>query len=99
MVRINILDRSDKAITIEFMGYINLTEFGVFRDCLREYAEEGITEVCIMAREVMYINPWLKEDMTALGQLGMMLRFQKLSFYLRYSLKIWGLEAWIDEQN
>lgn len=99
MVRINILERCDETITIEFMGYINMTEFDVFRDCLKEYAEEGITEVRIMAREVMYINPWLKDEVTELGQLGLRLRFQRLSLYLRFQLKIWELEEWIDDQN
>lgn len=97
MVRINILDRSDATITIEFMGYINMTEFEVLRGCLKDYAEEGITEVRIVAKEVLAYSPWLKEETTGLGELGLALRFQQPHFVLRQLLKVWGLEAWIDD--
>ena len=98
MVRINTLDRCGETLTIELMGYINKTELGILHDCLKEYAEEGITEVCIVANEVRNLNPLLQQDVIRLGQLGPRLRFQQLPFLLRNSLEIWGLEAWIDDK-
>ena len=99
MVRIDILERGDKTITIEFVGYIKKREFKVLRDCLEEYAEEGITEVCIVSNEVREFSPWLRKDVIALEELGLTLRFQQPRFALRHSLKVWGLEAWIDDEN
>ena len=98
MIRINTLNRCGETLTIELMGYINKTELGILHDCLQEYAEEGITEVCIVANEVRSLNPLLQQDAIRLGQLGLTLRFQQLSFFLRNSLEIWGLEAWIDDE-
>ena len=98
MIRINTLDRCGETLTIELMGYINKTEFGILHDCLKGYAEEGITEVCIVANGVRSFNPLLKQDVIRLRQLGMTLRFQQLPFFLRNSLEIWGLEAWIDDE-
>ena len=98
MIRINTLDRCGETLTIELMGYINKTELGILHDCLKEDVEEGITEVCIVANEVRSLNPLLKQDVIRLGQLGLTLRFQQLPFFLRRSLEIWGLEAWIDDE-
>ena len=98
MIRINTLQRCGETLTIELMGYINKTELGILHDCLQEYAEEGITEVCIVANEVRNLNPLLQQDVIGLGQLGLTLRFQQLPFLLRRSLEIWGLEAWIDDE-
>ena len=98
MIRINTLDRCGETLTIELMGYINKTELGILHDCLKEDVEEGITEVCIVANEVRSLNPLLKQDVIGLGQLGLTLRFQQLPFFLRRSLEIWGLEAWIDDE-
>ena len=98
MIRINTLQRCGEILTIELMGYVNKTELGILHDCLKEYAEEGITEVCIVAHEVRSLNPLLQQDVIRLGQLGLRLRFQQLPFLLRNSLEIWGLEAWIDDK-
>ena len=98
MIRINTLDRCGETLTIELMGYIHKTEFGILHDCLKGYAEDGITEVCIVANEVRSLNPLLEQDVLGLGQLGLRLRFQQLPFFMRRSLQIWGLEAWIDDE-
>ena len=98
MIRINTLDRCGETLTLELMGYIHKREFGILHDCLQEYAEEGITEVCIVANEVRSLNPSLKQDVIRLGQLGLTLHFQQLPFFLRNSLEIWGLEAWVDDE-
>ena len=98
MIRINTLNRCGETLTIELMGYINKTELGILHDCLKGDVEEGITEVCIVANEVRSLNPLLKQDVIGLGQLGLTLRFQQLPFFLRRSLEIWGLEAWIDDE-
>ena len=65
--------------------------------CLKGYAEEGITEVCIVAKEVRSLNPLLGRDATRLGQLGPTLRFQQLAPSIQSTLESWGLEAWIDD--
>ena len=98
MIRINTLDRCGETLAIELMGYINKRECIILHDCLKEYAEEGITEVYIVANEVRNLNPLLQQDVIRLGQLGLRLRFQQLPFLLRNSLEIWGLEAWIDDE-
>lgn len=97
MIRINTLNRCGTTLTIELMGYINKKEFEILRDCLKEYAEDGITEVCIVANEVRSFNVILERDLIALKQLGLKLRFQQASVLLRHSLDIWGLEDWIDD--
>ena len=96
MIRINTLDRCGETLTIELMGYINKTEFAILHDCLQEYAEEGITEVCIVAHEVRSLHPLLHQDVIGLGQLGLRLHFQQLPSVMRRALEVWGLEAWID---
>ena len=98
MIRINTLDRCGETLTIELMGYINKTEFDLLYDFLQSQVEEGVTEVCIVANEVRSLNPLLQQDAIRLGQLGLTLRFQQLPFFLRNSLEIWGLEAWIDDE-
>ena len=70
MIRINTLNRCGETLTIELMGYINKTELGILHDCLKGYAEEGITEVCIVANEVRSLNPLLEQDVTRLGATG-----------------------------
>ena len=97
MIRINTLNRCGTTLTIELMGYIYKREFEILRDCLKEYAEEGITEVCIVANEVRYINILLERHIINLRQLGLTLRFQQLPVFLRQALEIWGLEDWIDD--
>ena len=97
MIRIDTLNRCGTTLTIELMGYINRREFEILRDCLKEYAEEGITEVCIVANEVRHFNVTLERDLIALKQLGLKLRFQRVSVLLRRSLDIWGLGDWIDD--
>ena len=97
MIRINTLERCGTTLTIELMGYIYKREFDILRDCLKEYAEEGITEVCIVANEVRYINILPERDIINLRQLGLTLRFQQLPVFLRQALEIWGLEDWIDD--
>ena len=98
VIRINTLNRCGKTLILELMGYINKTEFAILHDCLKGYAEEGITEVCIVANEVRSLHPLLQQDVIGLGQLGLTLRFQQLPFFLRRSLEIWGLEAWVDDE-
>ncbi len=97
MIRINTLNRCGETLTIEFMGYINKTEFDILYDFLQSQVEEGITEVCIVANEVRSLNPLLKQDAIRLGQLGLTLRFQQLPFFIQNTLEIWGLEEWIDD--
>ena len=97
MVRINTLSRCGEALTIELMGYINKTEFDILYECLQSHAEEGVTEVCIVANEVRSLNPLLGRDATRLGQLGLTLRFQRLAPSIQSTLKSWGLETWIDD--
>ena len=98
MIRINTLDRCGKTLTIELMGYINKTEFDLLYDFLQSQVEEGVTEVCIVANEVRSLNPLPQQDAIRLRQLGLRLRFQQLSSFMRRSLEIWGLEAWIDDE-
>ena len=98
MIRINTLHRCGETLTLELMGYINKTEFDILHECLKSYVEEGITEVCIVANEVRSIGPLLEQDATRLGQLGPTLRFQQLAPSIQSTLKIWGLEAWIDDE-
>lgn len=98
MIRINTLDRCGETLTIEMMGYINRREFAILHDCLQEYAEEGITEVHIVANEVRSLNPLLGREATRLAQLGLRLRFQQLTLPIRYTLEYWGMEAWIDDE-
>ena len=97
MVRINILNRCGRTLTIELMGYINKTEFDILYECLQSHVEEGVTEVCIVANEVRSLNPLLGRDATRLGQLGLTLRFQQLAPSIQSTLKSWGLETWIDD--
>ena len=97
MIRINTLERCGTTLTIELMGYIYKREFEILRDCLKEYAEEGITEVCIVANEVRYVNILLERNIINLRQLGLTLRFQQSPVFLRQALEIWGLEDWIDD--
>ena len=98
MIRINTLNRCGEALTIELMGYINKTEFDLLYDFLQSQVAEGVAEVCIVANEVRRLNPLLKQDVIGLGQLGLRLRFQQLTFSIRNSLEIWGLEEWIDDE-
>lgn len=97
MIRINTLNRCGNTLTIECMGYINKDEIDIMYDFLQSQAEEGITEVCIVANEMRSMNQFLKKDALRLGQLGLRLRFQQLPFLVREQLDIWGLEAWIDD--
>ena len=98
MIRINTLNRCGETLTIELMGYINRPELAILHGCLKGYAEEGITEVCIVANEVRSLHPLLEQDVIGLGQLGLTLRFQQLPFSIRGTLKFWGLDAWIDDE-
>ena len=98
MIRINTLNRCGETLTIELMGYIHKREFAILHDCLKGYAEEGITEVCIVANEVRSLHPLLQQDVIGLGQLGLRLRFQQLPLSIRGTLEFWGLEAWIDDE-
>lgn len=97
MIRIDTLERCGTTLTIELSGYINRREFEILRDCLKEYAEEGITEVCIVAKEVRSFNTTLERDLIALKKLGLKLRFQQTSVFLRHALDIWGLGDWLDD--
>ena len=97
MVRINTLNRCDRTLTIELMGYINKMEFDILYDCLKSHVEEGVKEVCIVGNEVRSISPLLERDAIRLGQLGLTLRFQQLSPSIQRSLESWGLEAWVDD--
>ena len=97
MIRINTLNRSGRTVTIELMGYINKTEFDILYECLQSHVEEGVEEVCIVAKEVRSLNPLLKRDATRLGQLGPTLHFQQLTPSIQSTLKRWGLEAWVDD--
>ena len=97
MIRINTLNRCYGALTIELMGYINKTEFDILYECLQSHAEEGVTEICIVANEVRSLNPLLRREVTRLGQLGLTLHFQQLAPSIQSTLESWGLEAWIDE--
>ena len=97
MVRINTLNRCGRTLTIELMGYINKTEFDILYECLQSHAEEGVTEICIVANEVRSLNPLLGREATRLGQLGLTLRFQRLVPSIQSTLKSWGLETWIDD--
>ena len=97
MIRINTLNRCGKTLTLELMGYINKTEFDILYECLQSHAEEGVTEVCIVANEVRSLNPLLGREATRLGQLGPTLRFQQLAPSIQSTLESWGLEAWIDD--
>ena len=97
MVRINILNRCGRTLTIELMGYINRTEFDILYDFLKSQVAEGVREVCIVANEVRSLNPLLGRDAIRLGQLGLTLRFQQLAPAIRSTLESWGLEAWIDD--
>lgn len=98
MIRINTLNRCGETVTIELIGYIYKKEFAILHDCLKGYAEEGITEVCIVANEVRILDPLLEQDLIGLGQLGLRLRFQQLRLSIRGMLEFWGLEAWIEDE-
>ena len=98
MIRINTLDRCGRTLTIELMGYINKTEFDILHECLQSHVEKGVEEVCIVSNEVRSLNPLLGRDALRLGQLGLTLRFQQLPSSIQRSLKIWGLEAWVDDE-
>ena len=98
MIRINTLNRSGRTLTLELMGYINKTEFDILYDCLQSHVEEGVKEVCIVAKEVRSLNPLLRRDAIRLGQLGPTLRFQQLAPAIQSTLERWGLEAWIDDE-
>ena len=98
MIRINTLDRCGETLTLELMGYIHKTEFDILHDCLKGYAEEGITEVCIAANEVRSLNPLLKRDALRLEKLGLTLHFQQLPSSIRGTLENWGMEAWIADE-
>ena len=97
MIRINTLNRCGETLTIELMGYINRTEFAILYDFLQSQVEEEVREVCIVANEVRSLNPFLEREATRLGQLGLTLRFQQLSFSIRMVLESWSLEEWIDD--
>ena len=97
MIRINTLDRCGATLTIELMGYIHKTEFDILHDFLQSQVEEEVREVCVVANEVRSLSPSLERDAIRLGQLGLTLRFQQLPSFMRRSLEIWGLEAWIDD--
>ncbi len=97
MVRINILNRCGRTLTIELMGYINKTEFDILYECLQSHVEEGVTDVWIVANEVRSLNPLLGREATRLGQLVPTLRFQQLASSIQNTLKSWGLETWIDD--
>ena len=97
MIRINTLNRSGRTVTIELMGYINKTEFDILYECLQSHVEEGVKEVCIVAKEVRSLNPLLGRDAIRLGQLGPTLRFQQLTPSIQSTLERWGLEAWVDD--
>lgn len=98
MIRINTLSRCGSTLTIELMGYINRPEFEILSDCLKGYVKEGITEVCIVANEVRSLNPFLEQEAIRLGQLGLRLRFLRLTFSVKALLESWGLEEWIDDE-
>ena len=97
MVRINILNRCGRILTLELMGYINKTEFDILYECLQSHVEEGVTEVCIVANEVRSLNPLLGREATRLSQLCLTLRFQQLAPSIQDTLERWGLEAWVDD--
>ena len=97
MIRINTLNRCGETLTIELMGYINRTEFAILYDFLQSQVEEEVREVCIVANEVRSLNPFLEREAIRLGQLGLTLRFQQLSFSIRMVLESWSLEEWIDD--
>ena len=90
MIRINTLNRCGKTLTLELMGYINKTEFDILYDCLQSHAEEGVTEVCIVANEVRSLNPLLGQDATRLGQLAPTLHFQQLAPSIQKHVKKLG---------
>ena len=98
MIRIDILNRCGTTLTIELMGYINKTEFDILYDFLQSQAEEGVTEVYIVANEVRSLSPLLERDVSRLDQLGLWLRFQQLTASIKYTLEGWSLEAWIDDE-
>ncbi len=99
MMRIDILNRCGTTLTIELVGYIYREEFEIMRDFLQSQAEEGVTEVCIVANDVRAFNPLLGQRMANLAQLGLRLRFQQLTLPIKYTLECWGLEAWIDDED
>ena len=88
MIRINTLNRCGETLTIELMGYINRTEFAILYDFLQSQVEEEVREVCIVANEVRSLNPFLEREATRLGQLGLTLRFQQLSFSIRMDWRV-----------
>ncbi|MXY82470.1 MAG: hypothetical protein F4Y91_10485 [Gemmatimonadetes bacterium] len=98
MIRIDTLKRCGTTLTIELVGYIHREEFAILYDFLKSQAEEGITEVCIVANDVRALNPLLGREATRLAQLGLRLRFQQLPRHLKYTLEYWGTEAWIDDE-
>ncbi len=98
MIRINTLEHCGETLTIEIMGSIDRPEFDILYDFLQSQVEEGVAEVCIVAKEVRSINPFLDQETTSLGQLGLKLRFQQLPFALKHTLEYWGLEDWVDDE-
>ena len=98
MIRIDTLNRCGTTLTIELVGYIYREEFDILHDFLKSQAEEGITEVCIVANDVRALSPLFERDAVRLAQLGLTLRFQQLPLHLKYTLECWGLEAWIDDE-
>ena len=99
MIRIDTLNRCGTTLTIEMVGYIYREEFAILYDFLQSQAEEGITEVCIVANDVRALNPLLGREATRLAQLGLTLRFQQLPLFIKHTLECWGMEAWIDLGN
>ena len=99
MIRIDTLNRYDTTLTIELVGYIHKEEFAILYDFLQSQAEEGITEVCIVANDVRALNPLLGRAAVRLAQLGLTLRFQQLPLTIKYTLEYWGMEAWIDDES
>ncbi len=97
MVRIDILERRGNTAVIEFMGYISQSELNTLYNCLKPLADEGVTEVCIVANEVRNFLPPRKRDVLRLRQLGMKLRFQQLSYSIKRVFITFGLEDWIDD--
>ncbi len=98
MIRIDTLNRCGGTLTIQLAGYIAREEFGILYDFLKSQAEEGVTEVCIVANEMRSLSLFLERDATRLAQLGLKLRFQQLDSSIKNILEYWGRKAWIDDE-
>ncbi len=99
MIRIDTLNRCGDTLTVQLAGYIYKEEFAILYDFLKSQAEEGVTEVCIVANEMRSLNSLLQRDADRLAQLGLRLRFQQLNDSIKYILEYWGKEAWIDDED